>query len=857
MAKNLSDYVPALAELSPETEVEAFLQWAEDRELNLYPHQEEALYEIVAEANVIVTTPTGSGKSMIATAAMFHGLATRRRVYYTAPIKALVSEKFFELGAQFGALNVGMMTGDSSVNAHAPIICCTAEIVANLALREGAEADAHIVIMDEFHYYGDFQRGWAWQVPLLELADAQFVLLSGTLGDVTRITEDLERRTHRETAFIGNVERPVPLDFTYAMTPIPETIHELLLERKAPIYVVHFTQKDATEAATAMATLKVLDADEKKRIAALIGDFTFSRGFGQTLSKLVRNGIGVHHAGMLPKYRRLVERLAQSGLLKIICGTDTLGIGINVPIRTVLFTGLTKFDGTKQRQLNVREYHQIAGRAGRAGFDSTGYVVVQAPEHVIENAAQEAKIQARREADGPNSKKVRKVVKKSAPEGFVNWSEATFTKLVEGTPESLQSRFKVTHSMLLSVVSRGGDTVAHLRRLLRDNHEPGKRQVAHVKRAVELFRGLLDAGIVTIERDAQGRGSVLLPEDLQLDFALNQPLSPFAIEFIDQFDPADPLYALDVVSVIEATLEDPFQVLLAQQSAARGEMVAELKADGVEYEERQRLIEEVTWPKPLADELQDAYEIYARAQPWVLGSELSPKSIVRDMFEKGMTFSEFIRRYSLMRSEGVVLRYLTDAYNALRRTVPLDSRTTELEDVLAWLGALVRGVDSSLLDEWEALQNPDAAGPGSEVRPGDFGAGATRGITANRRAFTIMVRNAMFARLEMLQFDKFDGLARLESGDGAWTADDWADAIDPFWDEYEEIVIGPEARAADLFSFEEASDAEGRDLWLVKQVLCDPQGHRDWALYAEVDLGASDADGELVLHVTGLRQHGL
>ena len=250
-----------------------------------------------------------------------------------------------------------MLTGDAAVNADAPIICCTAEVLANIALREGSRADVGLVVMDEFHYYADPHRGWAWQVPLLELPQAQFVLMSATLGDVTELAADLTRRNGRETAVVDDAERPVPLHFSWSLTPVAETLEELVTTHQAPVYVVHFTQAAAVEHATSLLTSTAikaaLEGAAKDGLAERLADFRFGAGFGKTLAKLLRRGIGVHHAGMLPRYRRLVEQLAQAGLLTVVCGTDTLGVGINVPIRTVLFTGLAQ----------VRR-HQAAGAAG-------------------------------------------------------------------------------------------------------------------------------------------------------------------------------------------------------------------------------------------------------------------------------------------------------------------------------------------------------------------------------------------------------------------------------------------------------------------------------------------------------------
>src|SRR6188472_863866 len=570
---------------------EAFETWADEQGLSLYPAQEEALLEIFTGANVILSTPTGTGKSLVATGAHLVALAEGRRTFYTAPIKALVSEKFFDLIDVFGADNVGMLTGDAAVNAQAPLICCTAEVLADIGQ----------VVMDEFHFYSEPDRGWAWQVPLIELTRAQFLLMSATLGDVTRFVDDLTRRTGRPTAVVSSAVRPVPLSYQWALTPIHETLEELLTTHQAPVYVVHFTQAAALEQAQALTSINVCTREEKGRIAELIGGFRFSPGFGKTLSRLVRHGIGVHHAGLLPKYRRLVEQLAQAGLLKVICGTDTLGVGINVPIRTVVFTGLSKYDGRRQRMLKAREFHQIAGRAGRAGFDTAGTVVVQAPDHLVENHRLVLKA-------GDDPKKLRRVQRKKAPEGQVNWSEDTFLRLVAAEPEALVSRMRVSHSMLLNVIARPGDPFQAMRRLLRDNHEDSRTQLRLVRRAVQQYRDLLAAGVV--ERvdppDLDGR-TVRLVEDLQLGFALNQPLSTYALAVFDVLDPEAATYALDVVSVVEATLEDPRPVLGAQEHKARGEAIGEMKADGIEYDERMELLDEVSWPKPLQELLEHTY----------------------------------------------------------------------------------------------------------------------------------------------------------------------------------------------------------------------------------------------------------
>jgi superfamily II RNA helicase len=829
----LYDQLPATAD--PDAVFAAFSDWAEGQGLSLYPHQEEALIEIVSGANVILSTPTGSGKSLVAVGAHFTALARGDRTFYTAPIKALVSEKFFALCDILGPAQVGMMTGDGSVNAGADVICCTAEVLANIALRDGPQADIGQVVMDEFHFYADPDRGWAWQVPLIELPQAQFVLMSATLGDVSRFEDDLTRRTGRPTAVVRSVERPVPLVFDYALTPLHETVAELLTTHQAPIYIVHFTQAAAIEQAQALMSVNVCTRAEKDAIAELIGNFRFATGFGKTLSRLVRHGIGVHHAGMLPKYRRLVETLAQAGLLKVICGTDTLGVGINVPIRTVLFTSLSKYDGTRTRLLMAREFHQIAGRAGRAGFDTTGRVVVQAPQHVIDNEKALAKA-------GDDPKKRRRVVRKKPPEGFVGYGLPTFERLVAAEPEPLRSSFAVSHAMLLNVIGRPGDAFPAMRHLLTDNHEDRPAQRQHISRAIAIYRSLLAGGVVErlAEPDEEGR-SVRLTVDLQDDFALNQPLSLLALAAIELLDRESPEYPLDVLSVIEATLDNPRQVLSAQLFKARGEAVAAMKAEGIEYEERLELLESVTYPRPQADLLEAAYNIYRQGHPWIADYQVEPKSVARDMFERAMTFTEYVSFYNLSRSEGLVLRYLADAYKALRRTVPEDARTEELADLIEWLGELVRQVDSSLIDEWERLRNP-AAEP---VAPVDEPPPA---VTGNRRAFRVLVRNALFRRVELAALRHWDELGELDGGTG-WDAAAWAQALEPYFTEHDEIGTGPDARGPALLILK-----EGPREWAARQIFDDPAGDHDWGFSATIDLAACDEAGGAVLTLTSVGQ---
>ncbi|WP_051297710.1 DEAD/DEAH box helicase [Brevibacterium album] len=811
---------------------EAFEEHLSDQGITPYPAQEEAILAVLAGDNAIVATPTGSGKSTVALAALYYALSTGRTAYYTAPLKALVSEKFFSLVEALGAENVGMVTGDTAVNADAPVICATAEILANHALRRGAELDVALVVMDEFHYFGDPQRGWAWQVPLLELPQTQFVLMSATLGDTSEIERRLTELTGRDTAYIGSAERPVPLEFEYSEKSLLDKLAELVREGRAPVYVVSFVQARTVELAQSILSANLTSREQRERIAEEVRGFRFGKGFGQTLRRLVLAGVGVHHAGMLPRYRRLVEHLALAGLLNVVCGTDTLGVGINVPIRTVLLTSLTKFDGRRVRQLQVREFQQIAGRAGRAGFDSVGYVVAQAPEHEIENAVALAKA-------GDDPKKRRKVRRKQAPEGFVGWSQQTFAKLVEGTPEVLRSHMRITHSTIVNLLARPHAGVHTIRDFIERTHESRERQLDLMQRGLQIGRTLLAGGVIERVEGTNGRIEYRLHADLGPDFALNQPLSPFALAALDLFDGEGQSWPMDALSVIEATTQIQYHILRGQLDRIKGDELAALKADGVEYAERMAILDELDVPRPNRDVLEEAFEAYAASAPWVREIGIEPKAIVADMIEQSMNFSQFVAYYGLARAEGGLLRYLLDVYRGLTQTVPADRRGEELSHVIAWLGDLVVRVDSSLVEEWEKLADP------GEVLAEEALTALRETFTSDRRRFSAAVRNALFHRVLLAERAAYRTLGDMDGADG-WGAREWEDAIEDFYEEYGELGIDQAARSPRLVQI---ADGPGEREWTVRQTLADPQGDHDWAITAIVDLDASDEAGEVVLRI--------
>ena len=842
---NESDLPPLVRHLPPAPDPEAlldgFVNYVNEQGISLYDAQENAILELLGGSNVILNTPTGSGKSLVAAAAHYVGLADDRRSFYTAPIKALVSEKFFSLCRDFGSDRVGMITGDASVNPDAPIICCTAEILANRALRDGAETDVDVVIMDEFHYYSDPQRGWAWQIPILELPNAQFLLMSATLGQTERFQTELTNRTGRPTELVSSASRPVPLKFEYRKTNLHTSVSELLETDRAPIYLVHFTQREATEAAQGYLSIDPLTKQEKQQVKDAIGGFKFDSPIGADLRRYVLGGIGVHHAGLLPKYRLLMEKLAQDGLLKIISGTDTLGVGVNVPIRSVLFTQLCKYDGRSTRLLTNREFAQIAGRAGRKGFDSVGHVWVQAPAHVVENTRSEEKAAAAKA-----SNKRRKVVKKKPPErGYSHWNEDTFNRMKSGAPEALVSSFQVNHQMVMSLLDRPGDGCGAVRQLLTDNHETRTRQRRHIRRAISIYRSLLDADLLEIldEPDNEGR-MVRVMLDLQDEFALHQPLSLWAIEAIEQLDPANPDHELSVLSVVESVLESPGVIIAAQVELARKTLLGELKAKGVEYEERMDRLAEVEPPRPNKEWIFESFDRFRANHPWVGSSNVAPKSIVRDMYERVMTFKEFVGFYGLKRSEGVVLRYLSDTYKALIQNIPDDDKTDEIVDITEWLGEVVRQVDSSLLDEWDRLRNPEADDSSDTSPSHPLDSSAEHNVTANPRAFRVMVRTESFRWVNSIALGR---LAELELDDDQRTAIETA--VAEFADEYGDMMIDAEARSPHRFIYDPAKQS-------VLQILSDRDNIDEWRLRFEVDVDRSAQQGRAVLMFKAMARAG-
>lgn len=852
MAGTFREILDGLQSRDNDALFEAFIDWAGNKGLNLYPAQEEAAMELFDGKNVILNTPTGSGKSLVASVLHYQALAQGRRSVYTCPIKALVNEKWMALCKEFGPENVGLSTGDATVNHDAPILCCTAEILSNIALGEGDQTDIGDVVMDEFHYYSDRERGVAWQIPLLTMSKTRFLLMSATLGETAFFEDVLSKLNGRPSVTVKSKDRPVPLEFTYSESPLPNAVQKLVHEGKAPVYVVHFTQADAARNAQNFTSLELCTKEEKGFIAQALDGFRFSSPYGPDLKRWLRQGIGLHHAGLLPKYRILVEKLAQKGLLKVICGTDTLGVGVNVPIRTVLFTQLCKYSGDKTAILTVRDFHQIAGRAGRKGYDDIGYVVAQAPEHIIENLQLAAK----------TAKTGKKYVKQKPPErGFVPWDASTYQRLIEGSPERLQSRFQVTHGMLLNVLSRTTDGCRALRSLIKDSHDTTKEKKAHRERAFQLFRPLVERGIVQFHPPlAPGMAKLKVNVELQENFSMDQTLSLYLLDTLPQLDVESPDYPLDVLTLVESILENPEIILRKQLDHVKDVRMAEMKAQGMEYDQRMAELEECEYPKPLREFIYGTFNAFSDLHPWVGNENIRPKSIVREMFEEYLSFSGYVKRYSLERSEGLLLRHINSTYKVLVNSVPDRLKTDPIREIEEYLGEMLRRVDSSLLEEWERLRNPDfKAAEVLEMRP-PGAEESEKDITHDPKVFTSAIRTRIFTflasvargafgeALDSLAEDMPEGLFLMDAQGLRWNDQRLLEVFATYHAEHGKFRLDAEGRALR----HTLVTVQGGQ-WQVQQLLQDYNELNDWCLEFSVDLDQSRTAGVPVMQLLALK----
>ncbi|MBL9118900.1 MAG: DUF3516 domain-containing protein [Phycisphaerae bacterium] len=840
----------------------AFLSYCEASKVEPYPAQVAAFEAIFEHKSVVLATPTGSGKSLVALAAHFaaywRGAAGLdptipdhlRRSVYTAPTKALVNEKFFNLCDAFGATNVGLMTGDATVNPTAAIICCTAEILESIALREGKRSPFGWVVMDEFHYFSDPERGSAWLVPLLELTDARFLLMSATLHDFEpeALCEDLRRRTGAEAVAVSSKERPVPLEFRYKEDRLlMETLEEVLRDGLVPVYVVSFRRRDAAELAP---KLRSTALDEKARerrtiIHAELERHRLDTPFGKTLRELLPHGLAIHHGGMLPKYRRLVERLATKGLISVISGTDTLGVGVNMPIRSVIFTQLSKGGGPAgMHHLKPGEFRQIAGRAGRKGHDTMGTVIVQAPEHEVNNL--------RRKRKSATSGK--KFHAESPPPGFKGWNEKTLERLRDAPIDRLVPRFAVTGPLVLQILRRSGDGREALERLIAS---VGAKEAEYRETAAKILGAFEEAGLARRREQSDERGCLYdLSAAVECIESFDRPLVPFVRFAIEQLEISDPNHDLDVLTIVESIVDDPSEVLNAQRRRLQDQKRQELWVPGMSLEETGAMRDEldaITHPKPMAEELEVWFKHWDAKHPFIADRHPSPKAVARELLERGMSFAEYIRDYGLIHHEQTLYYYLSDVQKIMSRALAVTdpdmqggqddaakakavARREAIERLLEDLGALVETIDSSVSEEWARHGlAPDAitAGMNAVAERATARASAVRLDGLLRR----MMRSQAFTWVQALQRGDYAALAS-----DALSAEAAKAQFEPYWERFDTVVLTADARGPELIEIDLNAGA-------VRQWILDPEDSREWYIEGEADMQASRAEGRPVMRV--------
>jgi superfamily II RNA helicase len=821
----------------------AMLEHCEQAGIEPYAEQLDAFEAIAGNRSVVLNTPTGSGKSLVA--AFVHYVAYwrgfreldpqipphLRRSVYTAPIKALVNEKFFDLCRAFGSRNVGLMTGDATVNSEAPMICCTAEVLAKMALREGAATPFGWVVMDEFHFYSDRERGSAWLIPLVAMTDARFLLMSATLRSPDDVRKSLEERTGHPAVVVRSDTRPVPLEFEYREALLLETLESARVRGLTPTYIVSTAKADTAELANQLRSTPIPESlrDEAKAngkvVEARLERHRMATPFGARLARLLRAGIGVHHSGMLPKYRRIVEQLARDGLIALICGTDTLGVGVNMPIRSVVFRQLYKFDGQQNRLITAQEFKQIAGRAGRKGHDDTGTVFIQAPEHEMKNARGRAKAAA--------TGRLKKFRPESPPKGFKGWNEKTAERLREGRPAELVTRFEVTGPLVLQVLCRAGDGREALDELIRSVGEDVEENLARAHEIVEAFE---ERGIVA-RRDQPGEDGRLydLSGAAPLEASFERPLIPFLNHAAALLDTDDPEHDLDVLTVVESILDDPGQVLRAQARKERQARYLELRSRDQTLDEKiamQEELEAIEHPQPLKEEIASLFRAWNDQAPFIADREPAPKSVARDLLEHGDGFGDYVKRYELLHEEGTLLRYLSDAYRIMQKHLAPEVRTEDVEALIEDLGEMIHQVDTSIVDEWERFEAPDATAPVPEETVGEAAPDPARSMKLFRR----IVRNRAFDWIKAIARQAYWDI------DAGIAEDALAEQLARYWAQYETIDVGPDARNPELFDLGD----DGR----IEQVILDPEGDCQWVIQGHADLAAWRDEGRAAVTIT-------
>ena len=488
-----------------------------------------------------------------------------------------------------------------------------------------------------------------------------------------------------------------------------------------------------------------------------------------------------------------------------------------------MFTKLCKFDGEKATLLSIRDFQQISGRAGRKGFDTQGTVVVQAPEHVIENLIIDQKAAA-------DPKKAKNKVKRKPPEkGYIAWNQETLTKLSEGKPEALTSRFQVSHGMILNVLAREGTRNCDaLRELISLSHESEVQKKRHGKLAFQLFRSLYERKIIELN-------PLRLNVNLQQDFSLNQSLSLYLIDALAVLNREDENYALDTLTLVESILENPDLILRRQVDRAKTEKMMELKASGMEFDQRIEELEKISYPKPNEEFIYTTFNAFAAAHPWIGQENIRPKSIAREMFETFQSFHEYIKSYDLERVEGLLLRYLSEVFKVLVQNVPDSAKNESVQELIEYFKTILKDIDSSLVEEWERMKNPVAAAINDTLRAEQDAAQAR--LELAQKQILISIRNEVFRGIRHLISGNYaDAALVFAPNEIAEKTEYFAQKMTEYYETHEALLLDPKARAQHFTKLTRMGD----ERFKIEQTLSDPDGHNDWILVLEARASLAD-----------------
>lgn len=703
-----------------ELELSFYEKFLWSRGLEPYPVQEQALAHIFAGTSVLVTVPTGTGKTLMAKAALHAALGRGHRAIYTTPLRALTEEKYRELSADFGEHNVGFATGDYKVNRDAPIQVEVAEILWNRIVADKHVSPAEIVVMDEGHYFNDPERGYVWEQSIIGLDPrTQLVVLSATVGHPEKFCHWVELTRRVTMALVDSRERKVPLVHEFREEMIIDTVRELAFSGDVPAIVFVFGREQCFEVARLLKSCRRFTTDEEKaKVEAMCDEALLPSGASKELRPLLTHGIGIHHAGILPRYKQLVEQLALERLIKFVVSTETIAAGINLPARTVVFPALRKFVKQAPRLVTAAEYHQMAGRAGRPQFDDRGLAITLAPEQIVSDLKKELKDAAKRAAY--DEAKVKKSVYNRARsdaqrKGDIVWTPEVHAELVRGEPAELRSKTKITAEQVLAIglpdltatkiatdsvearmaaaeaslpPSMRLDIVTVIENLLLEDRE----RVVLQKTLAQLVDNLKAIGVID-EHGKQISGQMI--RDLQgMDgLFIYYVLFNHQLEYIELRELIEYLIDHDVIQrLLDRKGEDAKREWCRAKLRELREGNPHITWEDVEAE----------WDKEHPRPPTKVEVIHAELSAKVPHPELhggkKPKNVWATLEDSGMGFLEFVERHSLEHEEGNLFSYLVRVMNFARK-LGQASQLSEFEDMAERVQKLLARVDIRLIDD--------------------------------------------------------------------------------------------------------------------------------------------------------------